>query len=218
VPQDLLREGEPTLVKPISVGALVNRLLGRRSPAEKWNAQYAAGRWTDFDRLDELAHYSVLAGYALHLKPGGTLLDVGCGDGALRDRLHPAAFSRYVGLDFAEAVARARHRTDDQTEFVIGDMQEFTPPTVFDTIVFNESLYYAKSPTREIARYARSLAPDGLFLISTHSKPNTDALWAEIAGSYDVIDHTTVVNAQGTTWRCGAVKPRRTASATSSQR
>jgi SAM-dependent methyltransferase len=195
-------------VSPTPISALINRLLGRRSAAEKWNAQYAAGRWTAFDRLDELAHYSVLAGYALHLKPGGKLLDVGCGDGALRDRLHPAAFSQYLGLDFAEAVGRVRHRTDDKTEFVVGDMHDFTPPATFDTIVFNESLYYAKNPVVELARYSRWLAPDGLFLISTHSKPNTEALWAAIAGSHEVIDHTIVVNARGTTWRCGAVQPR----------
>jgi 2-polyprenyl-3-methyl-5-hydroxy-6-metoxy-1,4-benzoquinol methylase len=191
------------------LAALVNRLLGRRTAAAKWNAQYAEGRWTAFDRLDELAHYSVLAGYALHLKPGGALLDVGCGDGTLRERLHHAAFSRYVGVDFAEAVERARHRADDKTEFVVGDMREFTPSATFDTIVFNESLYYVSDPIAELARYAGRLAPGGVFLISTHLKSNTEALWAKIAASHDVIDHTTVVNAQGTTWRCGAVQPRR---------
>ena len=189
--------------------ALVNRLLGRRTAAEKWNAQYAAGRWTAFDRLDELAHYSVLAGYALQLSPGGRLLDVGCGDGVLRGRLHAAAFSRYVGLDFSEAVGRARHRTDEKTEFIVGDMREFTTLTNFDTIVFNESLYYVPDPVAELDRYSPWLAPGGVFLISTHLKPNTESLWAKIAESYDVIDHTTVVNAQGTTWRCGAVQPRK---------
>lgn len=187
---------------------LIQRLLGRRSAAEKWNAQYAAGRWTAFDRLDELAHYSVLAGYALHLKPGGALLDVGCGDGALRARLHPGAFSRYLGLDFGEAIAKAQHRADDKTEFAVGDMREFVPPTTFDTIVFNESLYYVTEPVAELARYSRWLAPGGVFLVSTHLKPNTESLWARIAESYDIIDHTTVVNAHGTTWRCGALQPR----------
>jgi SAM-dependent methyltransferase len=194
-------------VSPISIGGLFSRLIGRGSAAEKWNAQYAAGRWTAFDRLDELAHYSVLAGYALHLKPGGALLDVGCGDGVLRDRLHPAAFSRYVGLDFEEAVARARHRADDKTDFVVGDMHEFTPQTPFDIIVFNESLYYVADPIAELGRYSRWLAPAGLFLISTHLKANTEALWERIGKTYDVIDFTAVANVHGTTWRCGVVRP-----------
>lgn len=185
----------------------LKRLLGLRTAAEKWDAQYAAGRWTNFDRLDELAHYSVLAGYALHLRPGGALLDVGCGDGVLRDRLHPAAFSRYVGLDFSEAIARARHRTDERTEFLVGDMQTFEPATAFDTIVFNESLYYVPDPLAELDRYTRWLAADGVFLISTHLKPKTEDLWARLADRYRVVDHTTVINTLGTNWRCGALQP-----------
>jgi SAM-dependent methyltransferase len=187
---------------------IFNRLIGRRTAAEKWNAQYAAGRWTAFDRLDELAHYSVLAGYALDLKPGGTLLDVGCGDGVLRGRLHPAAFSRYVGLDFAEAIARARHRADERTEFVVGDMCDFEPATTFDTIVFNESLYYAPDPLMQLRRYAGRLTADGLLLISTHLKPHTQHLWDQIGASFDVVDRTMVTNSRGTAWQCGVVRPR----------
>src|SRR5687768_7735334 len=70
----------------------LNQIRRRR----RWNRQYAAGEWTWLARPGELARYSILAGYALELKPGGKLLDVGCGEGLLRDRLHPRAFSQYV--------------------------------------------------------------------------------------------------------------------------
>src|SRR6266566_1558759 len=48
-----------------------------------WNAQYESGRWTYLGRLSELSRYSVLVGYMVHFKPGGAVLDVGCGEGIL---------------------------------------------------------------------------------------------------------------------------------------
>lgn len=185
----------------------LQRLFGRRTIQQKWDAQWASERFAWLGRLDELAHYSVLAGYALHLKPAGALLDVGSGDGVLRDRLHPAAFSRYVGIDFAEAIARAQSRVDERTSFVAADMCTFTPDEKFDTIVFNESLYYATDPVAELGRYRSFLVADGVFLVSTHLKPKTEELWASMAARYALIDRVVVTNGAGVQWICGALDP-----------
>src|ERR687895_1942181 len=107
----------------------LNQVRRRR----RWNRQYAAGDWAWLARPGELARYSILAGYALELKPGGKVLDVGCGEGLLRDRLHPRAFSEYVGIDFEEAIRRAAPRIDDRTRFVVADMNFFEADTAFDT-------------------------------------------------------------------------------------
>ena len=79
---------------------------GRRSDgllqsAQTWEAQYAAGRWDYLGELSELARFSVLAGYICHLKPGGAVLDTGCGQGVLLRRLPVSSYSRYVGIDIS---------------------------------------------------------------------------------------------------------------------
>ena len=61
--------------------------------------------------LDELARYSVIAGYLHHLRAGGSVLDVGSGEGLLADHLRPLGYSRYHGIDLSEAaIAQAAGR------------------------------------------------------------------------------------------------------------
>lgn len=171
----------------------------------RWNRQYAAGEWAWLARPGELARYSVLAGYALELKPGGALLDVGCGEGLLRERLHPAAFTQYVGIDFEEPIRRAAPRIDEHTRFVAADMNFFVPDVAFDVIVFNESLYLFRNVAEGLKRYETFLAPNGLFLVSMHGGPKTEAIWTLLRERYPVIDEVTIANRDGATWTCKAL-------------
>jgi SAM-dependent methyltransferase len=157
-------------------------------------------------RFDERAHYSVLAGYALELKPGGALLDAGCGNGVLRTQLHPTAFSTYLGIDFAEAIAQARGLTDDRTRFVAADIRTFEPGERFDTIVFCESLYYIDNAVTELERYLRFLRPGGVFLVSLHRKKGTEELWLRIARRFSLLDRVLITNASDVQWICGAFR------------
>jgi trans-aconitate methyltransferase len=179
----------------------LNQVRRRR----RWNRQYAAGEWTWLARAGELARYSVLSGYALELKPGGKLLDVGCGEGLLRDRLHPRAFTEYVGIDFEEAIRRAAHRVDEHTHFVEADMNFFVPDVAFDTIVFNESLYLFRDVAQGLERYESFLAPNGLLLISMHGGTKTQEIWYLLAERYAVVDEVTLTNREGASWTCKAL-------------
>jgi 2-polyprenyl-3-methyl-5-hydroxy-6-metoxy-1,4-benzoquinol methylase len=53
----------------------------------RWNREYTEGGWDWLRNIDELAHHCVLAGYVSYLKPGGSVLDVGCGEGVFQEQL-----------------------------------------------------------------------------------------------------------------------------------
>ena len=58
--------------------------------------------------IGELAHYSAIVGYCYYLNKSGTILDIGCGEGILQERLRSLNYSRYVGVDIsAKAIRRA---------------------------------------------------------------------------------------------------------------
>ena len=179
----------------------LNQVRRRR----RWNRQYAAGEWTWLARLGELARYGVLSAYALELKPAGKLLDVGCGEGLLRDRLHPGAFTHYVGIDFEEAIQRAATRSDGRTRFLVADMNFFVPDLTFDTIVFNESLKSFRDVAAGLERYEAFLDRNGLLLVSMHGGMKTQEIWRLLDERYPVIDEVTITNRDGATWTCKAL-------------
>lgn len=189
------------------ITGLVDRLTGRRTAQSRWDERWADPSFYGAYRLDELAHYSVLAGYAKELRPGGSVLDVGCGDGILRAHLHADAFSKYVGIDFPEAVGRAAKRIDDRTSFTAADMRAYQTTERFDTIVFNESLYYVEDPIGELNRFAAFLRADGVFLVSMHRKPKSEKIWADVAARFEMLDRVTIGNRSGVEWILGAFRP-----------
>jgi len=179
------------------------RRVFRLDRERRWNAEYARGTWSRLGALDELAHQAMLASYFARLKPGGSVLDVGCGEGLFQRELR-GCYARYLGIDFAEPVrlasAQSDVRMDTRSEFIATDMHDFTTSERFDAVVFNESLYYYDDAIRGLARYAKFLAPDGVLLVSMHTKERTERLWDRIAERYDVVDAVTIENSRGVQW------------------
>lgn len=183
----------------------VRRALGI-DRERRWNTEYASGQWDWLRNLDEMAHHAVLAGYVSYLKPGGSVLDVGCGEGVFQEQLRGAA-ARYLGVDFEEPVKKAAAKQTDVTRFVVGDMNEFATPERFDVVVFNESIYYLHDTMAGLQRYETMLQPDGVVLISMHGKERNDAIWERIDARYTVLDAVTMTNARGIRWTTKALVP-----------
>jgi 2-polyprenyl-3-methyl-5-hydroxy-6-metoxy-1,4-benzoquinol methylase len=136
---------------------------------EIWDSQYSNGKWNFLGHLDQLARYSVVAGYLQYLKPGGSILDVGCGDGILLERLSPTGYSKYLGIDISEAaIDKAVQKQNEQAAFITGDAEKYVPIESFDVVVFNESLYYFNDPLDVVGKYIKALKEDGIFIISTY--------------------------------------------------
>ena len=173
---------------------------------KRWNTEYASGGWDWLRNLGELAHHCVLAGYVATLKPGGSVLDVGCGEGVFQEQLRGAA-GAYLGVDFEAAIAKAQHKMTADTRFVVGDMNEFTTTERFDVVVFNESIYYLHDTALGLQRYERFLRPDGIVLISMHGKERNDEIWATVDARYTILDAVTMQNARDVKWTTKALVP-----------
>jgi 2-polyprenyl-3-methyl-5-hydroxy-6-metoxy-1,4-benzoquinol methylase len=173
----------------------------------RWNSEYAAGDWSRLGILDELAHHSILAGYLRKLKPGGSVLDVGCGEGLLRVQLGDAC-GLYLGIDFAEPVRLAATHASATTRFEVADMHEFTTSARFDAIIFDESLYYYQDQVAGLRRYTAMLAPNGVLLLSMHRTARTADVWARIAEEFESLDEVVVTNRTDVSWTVKALVPR----------
>ncbi|WP_166657912.1 class I SAM-dependent methyltransferase [Actinokineospora alba] len=174
-----------------------------------WDGQYARGEWDYLAGVAEISHYAVIVGYGTYLKPGGSVLDVGCGEGVLQERYLPHGYSNYVGVDIsAVAVEKLKDREDERTAFVQGDAESTVPEGKFDVIVFNESLYYFEDPLAVMTRYAEVLAPDGIFLVSMfQGSRRARSVLEHVLRHHTVLDET--LTTQGTrSWRCAVVRPK----------
>ncbi len=168
---------------------------------EEWNSQYSLGKWDYLRQVSELAHYSVIAGYCHYFKPGGSFLDIGCGEGILQERLCPSGYSRYAGVDISEeAIGLASGRQDEKTFFVQADVTEYQPDSLSDIIIFNECLYYFQDPLSVVKRYESFLTKDGLFIVSMFATEKTGHIWKILEQFYAVQDEVFVKNRSGVSW------------------
>jgi 2-polyprenyl-3-methyl-5-hydroxy-6-metoxy-1,4-benzoquinol methylase len=208
--------GRRALLEPVGrwLQLLVDR--GRRSdglmqPAETWEAQYAGGRWDFLAQLSELARFSILAGYICHLKPGGAVLDTGCGQGVLLRRLPSSCYSKYVGIDVSgSAISAAQKQQIERSTFLTADCEEYSPAEHFDVIVFNEVLCCLRDPLRTVERYTRSLNSGGLLLVSmcTAARGSATILW-RLKTAYATVDEVRVLHSgRKVSWVCCALAPR----------
>lgn len=189
-----------------------------RGGRERIDSHYAQGVYDFLRGIEELGRFSVLVGYCHFLKPGARILEIGCGEGILRERLDPARYSRFVGVDIsAEAIRRAKadERADDEkAAFVCADAAVWEPGETFDLIVFNECLEYFDDPLAVVRHYEPSLAPGGAFLVSLFAGADTAytfRIWRWLESVYAVEDATRVTNRSGLIWVLKVLRPRASA-------
>jgi 2-polyprenyl-3-methyl-5-hydroxy-6-metoxy-1,4-benzoquinol methylase len=161
-----------------------------------WEQDYETGRWDYLGGIDQLARYSLLAGYVEALG-GATILDVGCGVGLLRARLEHLDFERYVGIDpVAAAIERARERAETRSEYLVADV--FDPRLdEFDVVICNEVLYALPDPGRQLDRIRELLRPGGYLFTSSIRHPGDIGLERLLRARFDVVDAVEIANRTG---------------------
>lgn len=114
------------------------------------------------------------------LPPDGRrrILDVGCGDGALLDRLTPWGEASGIEPDATTLSPAAAHR-----RIHLGPFDDsFRPGNPFDLILFLDVLEHLDHPEDALGRARGLLAPGGMVLVSV---PAFQALWTR----HDLLNH-----------------------------
>jgi SAM-dependent methyltransferase len=123
-----------------------------------------ASRWSPADYASNAAFVPALGAAALALldpRPGEAILDVGCGDGVLTERI-VAAGARVMGIDASgEMVDAARARGIDA---YVGDAQALDFRGQFDAAFSNAALHWMLDPDSVAAGVFRALRPGGRFV------------------------------------------------------
>ena len=104
------------------------------------------------------------------LRPGMSVLDVGCGTGAITVGIARQAgpSGRVVGVDRDEsllAIARAEHGSRANLSFLAADVLAFTFDSEFDIAASARTLQWVGDPGRAIAGMARSVKTGGHLVV-----------------------------------------------------
>lgn len=173
--------------------------------------EYADGAWDYLADLPELGRFSVLAGYCQSLSVKPRILEIGCGEGLLPERLCHARVASYTGVDISErAITRAAEKALPDASFITADAAGFEPSGTYDLILFTECLEYFDDPLAVVQRYEGSLTKDGHFLVSMFVGTDTNRtarIWKMLAQRYAAVDETRVTNAHRLSWIIRVLRP-----------
>ncbi len=155
---------------------------------EAWNGGESAHYVDHADRYDrQLAPFTEALLEQVRLTPICTLLEVGCGCGALTLAAAGIADSA-VGIDISApltvvASERARTAHIDNAEFVVADAQTYAfAPGTFDLVVSQFGLMFFDDPLGAFSNVRRALAPGGrLAFVSWQGLPANE--WLTVIAS-----------------------------------
>ena len=82
------------------------------STADGWDEEYRAGRWSFLRDLPESGRYGIIGMWLSLTETLDSVLDIGCGEGLLYERLQPMGIKRYVGVDLAPAALNIATQCD----------------------------------------------------------------------------------------------------------
>lgn len=197
-----------TWKKQLSAILPYHPMEGKREVLE---AEYAKGSWDYLRSINELPRFNIVAGYCHYFNERGTILEIGCGEGILQEKLNPDQYKRYVGVDIsAEAICRAVHKQNEKNLFLREDASTFSPTEKFDTIVFNECLEYFEDPKSLVKRYEPFLEENGIFVVSMFAgldTVRTKRIWRMLESIYLVKAKASVSTRSGYLWNIKVLVP-----------
>ena len=193
------------------IDKIISFVKRKTSQKYRFNQQYTNNRWDQLRDLAELGRYSIIVGFSKYYAMGGTVLDLGCGEGILQEKYSPADYGHFTGVDFSEvAIENVKKKNIANTTWLVGDLNKLTIEGTYDVIIYNESLNYLPDPKQAVVKLFSNLAPDGVFIVSLvdkHGKEQT-GLWQMLDSILAVQERSKVTNLEGNSWTVQVYKMR----------
>ena len=153
------------------------------------------------------AMLELVPGLEHRLSVGATVLDAGCGDGAVltvMGRMFPR--SAFRGYDISHrSIDDANERLDEaglrNVEFAVGDVASLDEPRCYDFVLALESIHEQAFPRLALRNIANSLKRDGVFLMqevaaSSHLARNAENPYAPMLYALSLMHAVPVALAQ----------------------
>lgn len=148
---------------------------------QKWDAQ-AYAKTARF-----VSDLGIGAVELLAPKPGETIIDLGCGDGALTKKLVEAG-ATVIGIDADEdMVAAAKENGIDAR---VADAHDFELPEIVDAVFSNAALHWLTEPSAALKQVYAHLKPGGRFV-------------GELGGHGNIASVVTALRAVAMQWGLG---------------
>jgi len=175
---------------------------------KRWNKQYKSGRWDSLKSDMEAKRYFQIIDYLKEFAPvNPAILDIGCGDGVLNERLGNYDFDYFLGVDFSSvSIEKAKAKKFPKSEFVAEDAIKFQPKRNFDVIVFNEAFYYIPETekTTVLNLMLTHLTKNGILIVSIFREGTGCWEYFKENQKLKELDFTTVTTEKETTyWKIG---------------
>jgi len=196
---DMMRPSHPETLMPIAIGSVLSthmadraaelmptgerpgeKVLGERKTILPW---FGAMLEANFSGLFEREISPRLSVYKELDKKGGTVVDLGCGNGwYLRALAKRCPGIRGSGIDgFDENIRRAQHLAKDQgfsdrLTFRVGDIKSFAQEAPVDLIAMNRALHHVWDEKESVFRILENhVLPEGAVVIWEPAWPDNPA-------------------------------------------
>ena len=178
----------------------------------RWDKQYKSGRWESLQSEKEAARYHTIISFIAQYAPSNpSILDIGCGDGVLTQRMDGDSYSHFTGVDFSKvSIDKAKKKRFPNSEFITADAITYKPGRKFDAIVFNEAFYYIHDTEKAkvLNRMLDHLHKDGILIISIYREGTGCWEYFKENPKLEELDFTTVTTDEELRyWKIGCYKP-----------
>ena len=179
--------------------AVLKRIGNNKIKSRIWDQEYADGQWDYLTKSGSTESYcdDIELGFLEKYCAEGSILDLGCGMGDTGLRIGENKCRFYMGVDISEVaienaviMCQSDSVRKSRNNFVVGDIERYTPDRKYNVILFKESLYYVNRFRRRkvLNKYHRYLKKDGVMIVRISDRERFQNIANMIEKHFKVIE------------------------------